>query len=157
MQQTSLPRFGLNPLARRSLSSVKTFVAYADGSNDNNHPKRPAGAAYVVLDNNGKELHRASKGFMGKTNNFVEMIAIISAVAWVPDGASVTVYSDSQYAINIFSGKWNASANLNLLERYRQVSNGKDVRLQWVKGHSGVYWNEVCDGLARAEYEKMKI
>lgn len=152
----NFPKPILLPLERRLSSSVKTFVAYADGSNDNHHPMRPAGAAYVVLDDNGKELHRASKGFLGKTNNFAEMIAIISAVAWVPEGASVTVYSDSQYAINIFSGRWQASANTDLLRRYKQFSKGKNVTLKWVKGHSGVYWNEVCDGLARAEYEKMR-
>jgi len=135
---------------------TKVFDAWTDGSNNNHNPKRPAGAAYVILDKNGKELHRASKGLLGKTNNFMEMLAIISAVNWVPEGAMVTVHSDSKYAINVFSGRWKAKENINLVERYRLVSNGKKVFFQWVKGHNGNYWNEVCDKMARAEYEKMK-
>lgn len=133
------------------------FIAYTDGSNNNLDPRRPAGAAYVILDHNGNELHRASKGLLGKTNNFAEMLAIISAVNWVPIGASVKVHSDSQYAIGVLSGQMKAKKNLNLVERYRQVSESKDVSFEWVRGHSGNHWNEVCDKMARAEYEKMKL
>lgn len=147
---------GINITDRKKNPDGKIYLAYTDGSNDNRDPRRPAGAAYVILDSEGNEIHRASKGFLGKTNNFAEMIAIISAVAWVPEGARITVRSDSQYAINIFSGEWAASANLNLLERYKQVSKGKKVYLEWVRSHSGIYWNEVCDGMARREYERMR-
>ena len=146
----------LDKLKGKSEEKPKSFIAFCDGSNDNNNPKRPAGAAYVILDENENELHRASKGFLGKTNNFVEMLAIISAVNWIPIGASVDVYSDSQYAINAFIGKFKAQKNLNLIERYKQVSEGKDVSLHWVKGHNGNYWNEVCDKMANAEYQKLK-
>ena len=76
---------------------------------------------------------------------------------WVPFGASVTVYSDSQYAIGVLSGQMKAKKNLNLIERYKQVSNGKDVSFEWVRGHNGNHWNEVCDKMARAEYEKMRL
>ena len=62
MQQTSLPRFGLNPLARRSLSSVKTFVAYADGSNDNNHPNHIAFEAIKPVEKDGKLVCRVCGG-----------------------------------------------------------------------------------------------
>lgn len=134
----------------------KKFVAYTDGSSNNRNPLRPAGAAYVILDENGKELHRASKGLMGKTNNFMEMLAIISAVNWVPEGASVVVHSDSEYAINAFSGKYRAKANINLIERYRQVSVGKHVTFEWVRGHNGNFWNEECDRMANEEYQKIK-
>lgn len=135
---------------------VKSYVAYTDGSNDNNHPSRPAGAAYVILDSNGNELHRAAKGFLGKTNNFAELMAIISAVNWIPQGASVIVYSDSQYAINALSGRYKAKANLNLIEMFYEVSRGKEVFFEWVKGHNGNHWNEIVDKMANAEYQKLK-
>ena len=135
---------------------VKSYVAYTDGSNDNNHPKRPAGAAYVILDSEGNELHRAAKGFLGKTNNYVELMAIISAVNWIPQGASVIVYSDSQYAINTLSGRWKAKANIELVNMFYEISRGKEVFFEWVKGHNGDHWNEVVDKMANAEYQKLK-
>ena len=133
-----------------------TFTAYTDGSNDNLNPKRPAGAAYIILDAQGKELHRASKGFLNKTNNEMEMLAIISAVKWIPDGESIKVYSDSQYAINVFSGEWKAKKNLELVDLYRRLSAGKTVTFEWVKGHNGNYYNELVDQMANAEYQKLR-
>ena len=146
----------LEKLDIKTKEKPKSFIAYTDGSSDNKNPMRPSGAAYVILDEKGKELHRASKGLMGKTNNFMEMLAIISAVNWVPEGASVLVYSDSEYAIKVFNGQYKAKKNLNLVDRYRQVSAGKQVRFEWVKGHSGNYWNELCDKMANEEYQKLK-
>lgn len=133
-----------------------TYIAYTDGSNDNRHPRRPAGAAYIILDENSNELHRASKGFLGRTNNEMEMLAIISAVKWVPAGSFITVYSDSQYAIKVFSGVWKAKTNLNLVRLYKEVSKDKDVHFQWVKGHNGNYYNELVDKMANAEYQLLK-
>lgn len=132
------------------------FVAYADGSNDNNSPFRPAGAAYVVLDKKGDMLHEASKGFINRTNNQMELLAVISAVNWVPEKKSVIVFSDSQYAVKVLSGEWDASANLGYLDRYKQASKGKNVTLRWVMGHAGFYWNEYVDGMAEYQYEKMR-
>lgn len=133
-----------------------TYIAYTDGSNDNLNPKRPAGAAYIILDAQGKELHKAAKGFLNKTNNEMEMLAIISAVKWIPDGESIMVYSDSQYAINVFSGKWKAKKNLELVDLYRRLSAGKTVAFEWVKGHNGNYYNEIVDQMANAEYQKLR-
>ena len=145
-----------NEVDMRRSEQPKEYVAYTDGSNNNRHPQRPAGAAYVILGKDGQCLHYASKGFLGKTNNYVEMMAIISAVGWVPKGARITVYSDSKYAIKAFSGHYRPKANINLIERYQQVSEGKEVKFKWVKGHNGNYWNEYCDDMARKEYENIK-
>ncbi len=133
----------------------KRFIAYTDGSSDNNDPRRPAGAAYVILDEHGNELHRASKGFMNRTNNQMEMLAIISAVNWVPSDSSVVVHSDSQYAINVLSGKWKAHSNTHLVLLYHKVSQGKRVSFKWVRGHNGNKWNEECDRMANSEYLNM--
>lgn len=134
---------------------MSSYIAYTDGSNDNKNPRRPAGAAYVILDEKGKEMHRASKGFVGKTNNEMELMAIISAVNWIPDGESVVVHSDSEYAIKVLSGEYKARKNLKLISLYKKVSANKKVAFKWVKGHNGDYWNEVCDQMARFEYERM--
>ena len=131
------------------------YIAHADGSTDIYNQHGPSGAAYVILDAEGKVLHRASKGYLGRTGNFVGMMAIISAVNWVPDGSEVTVFSDSQYAVNVLSGKWNARANLELGERFNQASKGKRVSLKWVSSRVGDFWNGVCEKMARAECDAL--
>ena len=92
------------------------FVAYTDGSCWNSDPNRSGGAAYVVLDNHGRVYRSAHKGFRGTSNNRMEMLAIISAVASVPKGCSIVVLTDSQYSIRAFT--YGGSKNQDLIELF---------------------------------------
>lgn len=129
------------------------YVAYTDGSCDC-PGTRCGGSAYIILqdDNIIKEAH---KGFLNTTNNRMEMLAIISAVYSVPEGSSITVFSDSQYAINIFSGKWKAKTNTDLVRRYSSISCTRNISLRWIKGHNGDKYNEMADQLAFSSCEDM--
>ena len=135
----------------------RDFIAYSDGSCDNLNPQRPGGAAYIIFDSEGNEIKRASKGFVGTSNNRMEILAIMSIVNSLPPNSSVTIYSDSKYSINVLSGKWLASENLDQINRYRIicVTNNIKVTFQWVRGHAGDQYNELCDNMARSEYSKM--
>lgn len=75
------------------------YEAYTDGSCDNLSPYGEGGSAYIIL-KDGIIIKESKKGFVGTTNNRMEMLAIISAVKSVPKGATLTVYTDSQYCIN---------------------------------------------------------
>lgn len=134
------------------------FTAYSDGSCDNLNPQRPGGAAYIIFDNNGQEVKRASKGFMHTSNNRMEILAILSIVNSLPCNSSVTIYSDSQYSINVLSGRWQASQNLDQINRYKNLCSSRNIKVNfvWVRGHNGNEYNELCDKLARSEYKKMK-
>ena len=137
---------------------TQQFTAYSDGSCDNLHPKRPGGAAYIIFDKDGQEVKRASKGFMGTSNNRMEILAIMSIVNSLPPLSSVTIYSDSQYSINVLSGKWKASENLDQIKRYKGICLTKNIKVNfvWVRGHNGNQYNELCDQMARNEYNKMR-
>lgn len=74
------------------------YEAYTDGSCDNLSPYGEGGSAYIIL-KDGIIIKESKKGFVGTTNNRMEMLAIISAVKSVPKGATLTVYTDSQYCI----------------------------------------------------------
>lgn len=88
----------------------------------------------------------------GSCNNRMELLAIISAVNLIPSNSSVTIYSDSKYAINVLSGRWRAKTNTDLVHLYDAVASRlKEIRFEWVKGHSGTEWNEYVDGLAGSE------
>lgn len=131
----------------------KGFVAYTDGSCWNSDPNRCGGSAYVVLDSCGNIFKTSHKGFRGTSNNRMEMLAIISAVASVPQGSSIVVMTDSQYAIRAFT--CGGTKNDDLIELYSKFSESRDVCLEWVRGHNGTPLNEWCDYWAGVEYRAM--
>lgn len=136
----------------------RCFTAWTDGSCDNRNPLRPGGAAYIIFDNSGNEIKRNSKGFVGTSNNRMEILAIMSVVNFLPNNSKVTIHSDSQYSINVLSGKWKASENLDQIKRYNQICLTKNIKVNyvWIKGHSGNPYNELCDTMARKEYNNMR-
>ena len=104
----------------------------------------------MVLDNHGRVYRSAHKGFRGTSNNRMEMLAIISAVASVPKGSSIVVLTDSQYSIRAFT--YGGSKNQDLIELFDKYRADRDVRLEWVRGHDGTPLNEWCDHWAGVEY-----
>ena len=132
-----------------------TFVAYTDGSCNNLSPYGEGGSAYVIL-KDGVIIHENSKGFVGSTNNRLEMLAIISAVNSVPSKSSLVIYTDSQYCITAFTNVKKPKKNIDLIRLYHQcASKLSSVEFRWVKGHSGNEYNEYVDNLAYSAYEKM--
>lgn len=134
----------------------KSYTAWSDGSADNKNPLRPGGAAYIIFDSNGNEIKRASKGFIGTSNNRMELLAIISIVNSLPEHSWVTIHTDSQYCIKALHGK-NPQANLDQINHYKKIVFDKHliVSFQWIRGHNGDKYNEECDRMARGEYTKM--
>ena len=77
------------------------------------------------------------------TNQRMELYAIVEALqALNPRGRSVTVVSDSQYALRVCSGQWSAKSNLELVSAARQLAARHDVSWKWVRAHSGHAGNE---------------
>ena len=136
---------------------MSNYTAFTDGSSDNKNPLRPGRSAYIIFDSQGNEVKRMSKGFMGVTNNKMELLAIVSVVNSLPPNSSVTIHSDSQYSINVLSGRWRASENLKVINLYRRLVAEKNIKVtfEWVRGHNGDVYNELCDQMARGEYQKM--
>lgn len=131
------------------------YVAYTDGSCDNLNRKRPGGAAYIIMRNN--EIIRAkNKGFLGTSNNRTEMLAIISAVCYTPQGSRLDIYTDSQYSMDIFSGKCNPKKNKDLVEMFKKYAKPmKLIVFHWIKGHNGDKYNEMVDKMAYSAYKEI--
>lgn len=99
------------------------------------------------------------------TNNRMEMTAAILGLRQIKrdEKAPITVLSDSQLLVrgmNEWLPKWVANdwckagrklvENRALWEELLVLSNGLDVRWQWVRGHAGDPRNEEVDTLAFA-------
>ena len=147
--------------SENSGSFIPDYIAYTDGSCNNLSPYGEGGAAYVILDGQRNIVKQNSKGFVGVTNNKMELMAILSAVAAVPAGSTLVVYTDSQYCIQVLTNKANANnfsrPNANVIRQYfNYASRLKAVRFEWVKGHDGNEFNEMVDALAQSRTEEMR-
>ena len=120
---------------------------YTDGACSGN-PGR-GGWAAVIVDGGGKRsLHGSEER---TTNNRMEMLAVIKGLEAVPESASVTVNSDSEYVINTMTRNWRRNANKDLWARLDAAAAARRVRWNKVPAHSGVALNEEADGLAARE------
>ena len=125
---------------------------WTDGSavlrTDTKRRKYTGGAAYVIL-HEGKVYKQGNYGTIDTTISRMELLAIICGVGHCPQGAVVTVHSDSQYALKTLSGVYSAHKNLDLMEKFRKHS-AHIAHITWrkVKSHTGVEYNELCDRLA---------
>lgn len=131
------------------------YIAYTDGSCDNLSPYCEGGSAYILIYKDSI-IKEAKKGFVGTTNNRMEMLAIISAVKSTPKNADLVIYTDSQYCITSFTNVKKPKKNLDLINLYHHcVAHLKSVEFRWVKGHNGDEYNELVDSIAYSAYLEM--
>ena len=128
------------------------YVAYTDGSCDNNSKYKAGGSAYIVL-KDGEIVRMKNHGRLQTTNNRMELLAIISAVKSCRPGAYLDIYTDSQYCILVLGKNTLPKKNPDLYELYKKCSaHLAGVRFHWVKGHNGDIYNEMVDNLAYGAY-----
>ena len=120
------------------------YTVYTDGGY--HLPKNEGAFAFVILQA-GRIIHKEATVIRDETNNRGELKAIINAVAWCPKGAEIELFSDSQYAIKTLNGEWARKKNKDLFERWEKILKDKtpELTLNWVPGHSGNEYNEMCD------------
>ena len=135
-----------------------TITAAVDGSAL--HNPGPAGWCWYIDDSCW-----AAGGWKEGTNNRGELTALaelLRATAHIPD-EPLFVLCDSQYVINSVT-KWMPGwkrkgwkkrdgkpvLNVDILQDIDQLLVGRNIHLEWVKGHSGHDMNEAADQRARA-------
>lgn len=137
---------------------MKHIEIYTDGSCLGN--PGPGGYGAVLLF--GQHKKELSKGFKHTTNNRMELLATIEALASLTETCKVDLTTDSQYVkngINQWIKNWRKNGwrtsdkkpvkNVDLWKRLDEQVNQHQVQWHWVKGHSGHPMNELCDVLAR--------
>jgi len=140
---------------------------FTDGAANPNPGPGGWGAVYVK---GGKVVAEAFGGEPGgTTNNRMELSALIAAFELVPPGEQAIVYTDSQLCVNTinnWAAGWEKSGwkrktgeikNLDLVKRLYKLAQARpELKLQWIKAHSGFRWNEYADALATAYRREVK-
>lgn len=128
------------------------ITVYTDGSALNNgSPDSGCGWACKLI-YRGHELMK-SGGNKGKTNNAMEMTAVLQAMRAITDKSiSVEVFSDSKYVVETLNENYQIKKNMELWQGLME-EKGKfsDIRFIWVKGHDKDRHNIEVDKIAVME------
>jgi ribonuclease HI len=134
---------------------------YTDGACSPN----PGPGGYGVIIVQGDQRTELSGGFRSTTNNRMEIMGALVGLRLLEgrNESSVTVYSDSRYLVNMYSGgyaaKWRSKGwrlankqpalNSDLWGELLDLAHG-GLAFEWVRGHNEHPENERCDEMAVA-------
>ena len=139
-----------------------TITIHTDGACKGNGQKTPSPGGWgAVLDNGkGHRLNLAGHD-PDTTNQRMELMAAVEALRRLKRPVSVTLYTDSQYlqkGLSEWLQGWKArswrtaqgkpAAHADLWQELDRLNQMHDLRIKWVKGHSGHRGNEMADRLA---------
>ena len=143
---------------------MTTYTIYVDGACPNNgKPNAKAGWGAYLTNPHGDTLELAGPvpSNQPQTNGRAELLAPLMALRRCKPGPAITIVSDSQYvvkgAMEWLQG-WKAKGwrkadkkeveHRDLWELIDQEMQKREIRFQWVRGHSGDTGNERADSLA---------
>ncbi|WP_340138446.1 ribonuclease HI [Treponema zioleckii] len=165
----SEPKAKITSAAQDAPKSDKVIV-YTDGGCHGN--PGPGGWGTVILADG--EVRELSGGEKQTTNNRMELTAAISALTAIFNterlkSRQIEVFIDSQYVKNGITSwikgwkknGWLTTAkkpvlNRELWESLDFVVSRLNVKWNWVKGHAGIEYNEICDQLCQKEIAKFE-
>ena len=150
-----------------------TVHIHTDGSCHGN--PGPGGWAAIILTGSPDNYYTVRGGEPETTNNRMEMAAAIAGLNVLQNmpwthGGQVVIHTDSKYVCDAFLKNWvsnwqkngwrNAQrkpvANQDLWDQLLPLVQQRQPRWEWVKGHSGDHWNELCDQIANEEADKQE-
>lgn len=132
---------------------------YTDGACSGN--PGPGGWGCVLISNQRKR--RLSGYASHTTNNKMELMAVIAGLNCLRKSFSVRIVTDSKYIHNAFSHHWIENwqknnwktatkepvKNKELWQSLIELEQKHTISWEWVKGHSGHEYNEMCDEIAK--------
>lgn len=145
---------------------MKKVTIYTDGACSGN-PGPGGWGAILQYGENEKELSGSEQT---TTNNRMELLGVIRALGALSEPCEVAVYSDSKYVVDGITKGWAKSwrakgwiksdkkpaKNPELWEELLNLLDKHAVTFHWVKGHADNPYNNRCDELAVAAYQKYK-
>lgn len=132
------------------------ITVYTDGSALNNgSPDSGCGWACKLIYRGHEKMK--SGGDKGKTNNVMEMTAVLQSMKAITDkSVPVEVFSDSKYVVETLNGNFKIKKNVELWQELMvEKEKFEDIRFIWVKGHNISKHNNDVDRIAKKEAEKI--
>ena len=127
---------------------------HTDGSCLGNPGPGGWGAIIIYPDGDVKELSGSNQD---TTNNRMELKAVIEALNFLESGSMIELFSDSLYVINTITKGWKKKANIELWnELDNLIQKHNNISWNWVKGHSGDFYNEKVNDIAQGKAEMVK-
>ncbi len=128
----------------------------------------PGPGGWAALLKRGGEEQRLQGAEPLTTNNRMELMAAIEALAALEGPCRARLTTDSQYVrqgITRWMSRWKANGwrtaarqpvkNRDLWERLDELARRHHIDWKWVKGHSGHIENEAVDAAANAAIDAM--
>ena len=145
---------------------MKTVTLYTDGACSGN--PGPGGWGAILC--YGEHELSLSGGEAHTTNNRMELTAVIEGLKKLKEPCIVELYSDSKYVIDALSKGWawgwkkkgwvksdkKPALNPDLWDVLLALVQTHEVHYHWVKGQSDNVYNNRCDAMAVAEWQKLK-
>ena len=140
-----VPVTSVKPLAAPDVIPPNTIVAYTDGGASPN--PGPAGSGVLLM--YGEHSLEIWEYLGNSTNNVAELNANLIALNNIKNPSlPVLLYSDSNYAIGVLTGRMKPKQNLDLIEKIRiRMNDFPNLQLLKVKAHIGITHNEHVDRL----------
>lgn len=154
-----------SPAIKTDTDGIPDYVAFTDGGSTPS-AGGPGGWGCVLF--SATEMHVYARSYKATTNNRMELRGILCALLNVPEGSTLHIYSDSQYAINCCNtwlDQWRKKGllcpknptreaikcatplNKDLLLWIYAAMQSRTVRFIHVRGHSGNRLNDFVDNL----------
>jgi len=148
--------------ARKIMSRENVVDIWTDGACKGN----PGWGGWGALLKQGSHEKTLCGGEPNTTNNRMELMAVIQALAALKRRCTVVVHTDSQYVqkgMTEWIANWKRRGwrtadkkpvkNADLWQMLDELVNKHDLSWQWVKGHAGDPGNERADALANQGVE----
>ncbi len=140
--------------------NIQEIKIFTDGGAIGN--PGPGGWGAIILNETSKKVIELGGKEDKTTNNRMEMMAIVQALKYSPDGL-ITIYSDSKYTITgitqwVFGwekNNWKTKnktdvLNKDLWQALIEVTKDKEIEWKHVEGHVGIAGNERVDTIANS-------
>lgn len=145
---------------------MKRVIIFTDGACRGN----PGPGGWGALLRYGKHEKTLHGGEVNTTNNRMEIMAAIKALAILKEGCLIELHTDSQYlqkGISLWLPDWKKRhwktaskkpvKNADLWQELEKQTHRHSIKWCWVKGHSGHRENDLVDALANRGIDELMM